>query len=285
MQRVRIDLAYDGAPFHGFARQPGDDITTVQGTLEGALRRLTGQDARTSGAGRTDRGVHALAQVVHVDLDPRVDRAARFLVDLDRTTERIDAMVGPAITVTRVLAVDAAFDARFSAVERGYRYRLSDAPRPDPRLRGLRWHVPAPLDVEAMALGARHLVGEHDFAALCRRADGRHTVRRIDHLAVARAGDEIHVTVRGPAFCHQQVRSLTGVLVQVGRGRAAPGWVAEVLASRERSRAPAVAPPHGLTLEHVRYADGYPDAPPDTLEPHDGPPGTPPGDGSGVPAA
>jgi tRNA pseudouridine38-40 synthase len=264
--RVRIDLAYDGAGFHGFARQPGDDITTVQGTLEGALRRLTGQDASTTGAGRTDRGVHALAQVVHVDLDPTVDRAARFLADLDRTRERVDAMVGPAITIGRVTEVDDGFDARFSAVERAYRYRLSDAPRPDPRLRGLRWHVPAPLDVAAMALGAFHLEGEHDFAALCRRAEGRHTVRRIDQLAVVRAGDEVHVTVRGPAFCHQQVRSLTGLLVQVGRGRAAPGRVAEVLASRDRAAAPAVAPPHGLTLERVRYAPPYPDAPPEDLE-------------------
>jgi tRNA pseudouridine38-40 synthase len=257
--RIRIDLAYDGGPFAGFARQP--DQVTVQGTLEGALSRLTGQPAETTCAGRTDRGVHALAQVVHVDLDASHRRVAVFVRDLDAARERVDRLTGAAITVWRVTAVDDGFHARFSAVERRYRYRLVDAPTADPRLRGVRWHVPGSLDVGAMDAGLQHLLGEHDFAALCRRSAGRHTVRRIDEAAVRRDGDEVHVVLRGPAFCHQQVRSTVGCLVEVGRGARPPAWVAEVLASRDRARAARVAPPQGLTLEAVRFRPPYDPAP------------------------
>jgi tRNA pseudouridine38-40 synthase len=251
--RIRIDLAYDGEPFHGFARQADPDLPTVQGTLEGALSRLTGSDPSTTCAGRTDRGVHALAQVVHLDVDPSHPRVERFLADLDATRGRIDAMVGDAITVHRVAVVDDDFDARFSATERAYRYRLTDEPRPDPRLRRLRWHVGVPLDVDAMHAAAQHVVGEHDYGAFCRKAPGKHTVRRIAEIAVARADDEIHITLRGRAFCHQMVRSIAGALVEVGRGRRPAGWIADLLSSRDRSLAPAVAPPHGLTLERVTY--------------------------------
>jgi tRNA pseudouridine38-40 synthase len=259
MTRFRIDLAYDGRPFAGFARQR--DQVTVQGTLEGALSRVTGQEAPTTCAGRTDRGVHALAQVVHVDLALGDERAARFLADLAVARERLDRMLGPAITVWSVTTVDDAFDARFSAVERAYRYRLVDGPAADPRLRELRWHVPGALDVARMHAGVQHLVGEHDFASFCRRADGRTTVRRIDEAAVRRDGEELHVTLRGPAFCHQQVRSTVGALVEVGRGRRPPAWIGELLAARDREGAARVAPPEGLTLEAVRYAPPYPPAP------------------------
>jgi tRNA pseudouridine38-40 synthase len=258
--RVRVDLAYDGGPFAGFARQP--DRTTVQGTLEGALSRLTGQPCATTCAGRTDRGVHALAQVVHLDLEP-TGRAERFLADPDATRERLDRLVGDAVSVLAVRRVSDEFDARFSATERGYRYRLVERGPVDPRLRGVRWVVGDDLDVPAMREAGRALLGEHDFASFCRRAPGRHTVRRLDELTVSRAsGGEVHLRLRGPAFCHQMVRSVTGCLVEVGRGRRAPAWLGEVLAARDRGRAVDVAPPQGLTLERVAYGRRWPAAPP-----------------------
>jgi tRNA pseudouridine38-40 synthase len=263
-QRVRIDLAYDGSPFRGFARQP--DQRTVQGALEGALSRLANQPVVTTVAGRTDAGVHALGQVVHVDVDPGVPAARRLLARLDSDPEsvrsRLDTMVGDAITIWRVRSVPDAFDARFSAVERRYRYVLVDTATMDPRRRTTVWHVGTPLRLRPMQRAARHLLGEHDFASFC-RANGRHTRRRIDAISVSRpAAGEIHVRLRGPAFCHQQVRSITGCLVAVGAGDHEPGWVAEVLAARDRAAAARVAPPQGLTLEVVSYGRRWPAGPP-----------------------
>ena len=257
--RLRIDLAYDGAPYAGFARQP--DQTTVQGVLEGALSRVVGHAVDATCAGRTDRGVHAVAQVVHVDVDPPEDRGRAALADLETLRERLDRMVGDAITLWAVTAVDESFDARFSATWRAYRYRL--APRPaDPRTRNVVWQVGPDLDADAMHEAVQHVVGEHDYASFCRRAAGRHTVRRVEAAAVrSAAAGEVHVTLRGTAFCHQQVRSVTGSLVEVGRGRQEPGWLATVLAARDRSVAGPVAPPHGLTLEAVGYEDPWPTAP------------------------
>ncbi len=257
-RRLRIDLAYDGAPYAGFARQP--DQTTVQGVLEDALSRVVGHPVDTTCAGRTDRGVHALAQVVHADVDPPDERGVAALTDLDTLRERLDRMVGEAITLWRVAEVDGSFDARFSATWRAYRYRLASMPA-DPRTRGVVWHVGPDLDVAAMHEAVQHLVGEHDYASFCRRAEGRHTVRRIDEAAVRRAGDELHVTLRGAAFCHQMVRSITGSLVEVGRGRRSPDWMAAALAARDRAAAGPVAPPHGLTLEGVGYEAPWPPAP------------------------
>ncbi|MDP9022144.1 MAG: tRNA pseudouridine(38-40) synthase TruA [Actinomycetota bacterium] len=258
--RIRVDLAYDGGPFHGFARQP--QLRTVQGTLEDRLSRLLGQDVDTIGAGRTDRGVHASGQVVHVDVDEGVAAATRALADRPGLRGRLDRMVGEAITIWRVRSVDPAYHARFSATERRYRYRLADAPALHPLRRFNVWHLGEALSVDRMQAAARHLVGEHDFASLCRAAEGRRTVRRVDHIAIARADGLVHVAVRGPAFCHQQIRSMVGVLVEVGRGRRDPDWASDVLAARDRSAAPRVAPPHGLTLEVVSYGRRWPAAPP-----------------------
>ncbi|MTV27209.1 tRNA pseudouridine(38-40) synthase TruA [Nitriliruptoraceae bacterium ZYF776] len=266
--RLRIDLAYDGAPFAGFARQP--DQLTVQGTLEGALSRCLGQPVLTTCAGRTDRGVHALAQVVHLDVDPSPPVAQRSLADLLAGAQdsvelrfRLDQLVGPAITVWRVRRVGADFDARFSATGRGYRYRLADAAAIAPLARFDRWHVDGPLALPPMRAAARALLGEHDFASFCRRAPGRSSVRRLDEVAVTRpAAGEVHVRLAGAAFCHQQVRSIVGCLVEVGRGRWEPDRLAGVLAARDRSVAARVAPPEGLTLERVVYGRRWPAAPP-----------------------
>lgn len=254
--RLRIDLAYDGAPFAGFARQP--DQRTVQGELERACARLLGQEVRTVGAGRTDRGVHALAQVVHLDVDPAVPRAARALAEPADVADALDGLVGRAITIWRVSRVGPDFHARFSATARAYRYRLADTARISPLERHDRWHVGERLAVGAMRSAGRLLLGEHDFASFCRRAPGRTTVRRLDALTVSRRDGQVAVALRGPAFCHQQVRSIVGCLVEVGRGRREPSWVGDVLAAGDRSAAARVAPPHGLVLERVSYGRRWP---------------------------
>ena len=259
--RLRVDLAYDGSPFAGFARQP--DQMTVQGELETALARILGQSVDLVCAGRTDRGVHALAQVVHLDVDPQVERTARALADLAVLRSRLDQQVGRSITVWSVRRVPSRFDARFSATARRYRYRLVDAPVIDPIRRHDRWQVGEPLALPPMRAAARYLLGEHDFAAFCRRAPGRTTRRRLDRVTLSRpAPGRIDVVLEGPAFCHQQVRAITGCLVEVGRGRCSPEWLAGVLAAGDRRDAARVAPPHGLTLEQVRYGRAWPAAPP-----------------------
>jgi tRNA pseudouridine38-40 synthase len=270
--RLRIDLAYDGEPFAGFARQP--DQLTVQGTLEGALSRCLGQPVDLTCAGRTDRGVHALAQVVHLDVDPSVAVAARSLADLEHGDEsaelrrRLDGLTGPAITVWAVRRVTDRFHARFSATGRGYRYRLVDAEVVAPLERFDRWHVATPLRLGPMRAAARYLIGEHDFAAFCRRVPGRSSVRRLDRIAVTRpASGQVHVRLAGAAFCHNQVRAIVGCLVEVGRGRWDPERVGAVLASRDRQQLARVAPPHGLTLERVTFGRAGPAAPPAGVRP------------------
>jgi tRNA pseudouridine38-40 synthase len=247
--RLRIDLAYDGSGFRGFARQP--DQRTVQGVLEDALSLFYGVAVTTTGAGRTDAGVHASAQVVHVD----VPADARNLDDLSRARGALDHLCGPDVTIWRVRRVPASFDARFSATQRRYRYRLCDAVAMDPLWRVRTWHVgPPTLDVAAMEEGGANLVGEHVFASFCRKREGDALVRRIDRVAVRRgAAGLVVVGVDGASFCHQMVRSVVGTLVEVGAGRQEPAWVAKVLDARDRSAAGPVAPPHGLVLTHVRY--------------------------------
>jgi tRNA pseudouridine38-40 synthase len=249
--RLRIDLAYDGGRYRGFARQRGQ--RTVQGVLEDALSRLCGGAAvETVGAGRTDAGVHAALNVVHAD----VPADARLLRDLARGREALDAICGPEITVWRVRRVTPTFDARFSATGRRYRYRICDSQAMDPLWRHDTWHLGTPaLDVAAMDAGGQHLVGEHDFSSFCRRAPGQeHLVRRIDRLAVRRQRAALVVIrVDGKAFCHQMVRSIAGCLVAVGQGKRPADWVLDVLAARNRQAVGQVAPPHGLTLIGVSY--------------------------------
>jgi tRNA pseudouridine38-40 synthase len=259
--RLRIDLAYDGGPYAGYARQPAQ--TTVQGVLEDALAALLGQAATTFVAGRTDRGVHADAQVIHLDVEMDPARLAAFARELE-------GAIPPSIVIHAVRRVPRTFHARFSATSRTYRFRLRDGVDPrephDGVRRGDVWVVHGSLDVPAMRTAAADLIGEHDFAAFCRRSPGRTTMRRVHAITLRRVASEgrgrIDVRVHGSAFCHQQVRSIVGCLVEVGRGRRPPDWVGAVLASKDRSLAAPVAPPHGLTLERVTFGPGHPTAPP-----------------------
>lgn len=265
MVRLRIDLAYDGAPFAGFARQA--DQHTVQGVLEGALSRVLGRahtpgdpGVEITGAGRTDRGVHAEAQTVHVD----VPADWRFLDELEKLRHALDKMCGDAITVHRVRRVPSTFDARFSALERRYRYRLFDQRTMLPLWRHDTWHIAKALDVGAMEQAGQALIGEHDYTSFCRRkvitwSDGtvheQTRVRRVLRLTVRRSRPEglVLVRVHGTAFCHNMVRAITGSLVEVGLGAEPVDWVGEVLQARDRNVAGPVAPPQGLSLVGVRY--------------------------------
>ncbi len=255
--RIRIDLAYDGGGFHGWATQPG--LRTVAGELTAALTTvLRLSSVEVVCAGRTDTGVHARGQVVHLDVT-REDLAAC----VGRSTEsppaallrRLNGILPPDVRVRRVAEAADGFDARFSALWRRYAYRVADAPGAvDPLTRGhvLTW--PRTLDLDLMSRAAEPLVGEHDFAAFCKQREGATTIRTLLELSWQRDSDGIAVAlVRADAFCHSMVRALVGCLLVVGEGRRPPEWAAQVLAAQVRDPAVPVARAHGLTLEEVCY--------------------------------
>ena len=245
--RLRIDLAYDGAEFHGWAAQPG--LRTVEGELSAALATVLRLPVvELTCAGRTDAGVHARGQAAHCDLsdDPG---------DLSLLARRLNGILAGDVRVRAVTAAPDGFDARFAALWRRYAYRVVDTvPAVDPLTRGHVLSWPRSLDVAAMESAAAPLVGEHDFAAFCKRRDGATTVRTLLDLGWTRGQDGVIVTnVRADAFCHSMVRSLVGCLLAVGDGRRPVEWPAQVLAGRVRDGAVTVAPAHALVLEEVCY--------------------------------
>jgi tRNA pseudouridine38-40 synthase len=250
--RVRLDISYDGTDFHGWAVQP--DRRTVAGVLIDALARLAGAEGATglTGAGRTDAGVHATGQVAHVDV------AAPAWEQLpDTLVRRLAGVLPPDVRVSAATAVGPEFDARFSALSRRYAYRVSDAPYgvdPLRRRDTLVWRWP--LDLAALNAAAAGLVGEHDFAAYCRRNPNGTTIRAISGLGWRRDPDGVLVaTVEADAFCQSMVRSLVGAMLLAGDGRKPPGWPAELLSRRARATEVRVVAPHGLTLVAVSYPE------------------------------
>jgi tRNA pseudouridine38-40 synthase len=236
--RIRLDIAYDGTDFSGWAVQPGR--RTVQGVLQDAITRIARVPVALTVAGRTDAGVHALGQVAHAEV-PHVPEL-----------RRLNGVLPPDVRVTAVTLVPAEFDARFSALWRRYLYLIADGPvNPLRRRHVLAW--PRSLDVEAMAQAAARLVGEHDFAAFCHYRAGATSIRTVQTFDVIRDGDEIACTVQADAFCHSMVRSLVGALIAVGEGRRDERWPAALLSRTDRAGDVAVAPPQGLTLVAVGY--------------------------------
>jgi tRNA pseudouridine38-40 synthase len=245
--RLRLAIAYDGTALHGWARQPGQ--RTVQGELEQALAMVLRRDVSLTVAGRTDAGVHATGQVAHCDVPRDVWEQHR-----DKLVRRLRGVLPPDIAVPAVVEAPADFDARFGALARHYVYRLTDDPSGPPPLRRadtVGW--PRTLDAEAMALATGLLLGEHDFAAFCRRREGATTVRTLLALDVVRTGGLITVSASADAFCHSMVRSLVGALLAVGEGRRLPEWPAGLLARTDRAGDVPVAPAGGLTLVRVDY--------------------------------
>jgi tRNA pseudouridine38-40 synthase len=249
--RVRLDVAYDGTDFSGWAAQP--DRRTVAGVLAGELVRIFGKIEGLTVAGRTDAGVHATGQVCHVDI-----LAANWAQRGATLVRRLAGLLPTDVRVRSATVVPASFDARFSALSRRYEYRVTDDPWGVDPLRArylLAW--PRPLRLEALNEAAAGLVGEHDFAAYCRRKENATTIRAISELSWRREPDGVLVaTVRADAFCQAMVRSLVGALLAVGDGRRPTPWPALLLRREVRASEVGVAPPHGLTLVEVEYPAG-----------------------------
>jgi tRNA pseudouridine38-40 synthase len=264
--RVRIDLAYDGTDFAGWARQPG--LRTVQAVVEDALALVLRSERRghplprVTVAGRTDAGVHARGQVLHVDVPAEAWADLPGRSGRDAASElvtRLNGVLPADAVVHRARLAAAGFDARFSAVARRYVYRVCDDPALlDPLRRShVLWNR-RPLDVAAMHEAAQRVLGRHDFAAYCKPREGATTIRTLDELSWRRPADGpdaglVVATVRADAFCHSMVRALVGASLAVGEHRRGTQWPAEVLVGGRRDPGNTVSPARGLTLEEVLY--------------------------------
>lgn len=256
--RLRLDIAYDGTGFAGWAAQAGQ--RTVAGVLDEALSTVLRTAVRLRAAGRTDTGVHATGQVAHADVpvsalpnaysrSPRADEP-EFLSLL----RRLGRLLPVDVRVRRIVRAPVGFDARFAALRRHYVYRLSTAPygvEPHQARYVTGW--PRPLDVDAMAVASQGLLGLHDFAAFCRYREGATRIRDLQRLDWSRDGDLVTAQVSADAFCWSMVRSLMGALLAVGEHRRSAEWCRGLLAATQRSSDFAAAPPRGLTLIGVDY--------------------------------
>jgi tRNA pseudouridine38-40 synthase len=249
MPRYVLRVEYDGAPFVGWQRQ-AEGLSIQQVIEEAAAHLAAGTAIEAAAAGRTDAGVHALAQVVQVDLAREIDPGTL------RDALNFHMRFHPVSVLAAGIAPEG-FHARFSATGRAYRYRMLDRRAPPALDRGRVWHVPRPLDAGAMGAAARVLVGRHDFssfrAASC-QASG--PVRTLDRLEVRRAGEEIVIEAAARSFLHHHVRNIAGTLKRVGEGAWTEHDVARILAAADRRLAGQTAPPEGLTLTAVTYPDG-----------------------------
>ena len=244
---MRMTVAYNGSNFHGFARNSG--VPTVAGALGDALGSVLGHRVDLVCAGRTDRGVHARAQVVSFDADAQ--RA-----DPVRLARAVNRMCGPDIAVSSAGVAAPGFDARRSCTGRVYRYRVLNSPVGNPLAAGVCWHVEHPLDLGAMRTAADRLLGDHDFSSFCRRNPShpdQSMVRTVRRAVWWLEGDYAVFEIEASSFCHQMVRSLVALLVSVGLGRRRPADVGAIIAARDRSAAPSPAPPAGLVLWAALY--------------------------------
>jgi tRNA pseudouridine38-40 synthase len=245
MTRWRLTVEFDGGPFMGWQRQ--DHGPSVQETLEQALFRMTGELASVHAAGRTDAGVHALAMTAHVDV-------VKTLTE-HRLREGLNALVRPApVSVTGVEPVADDWHARFSCIGRRYLYRILNRRAPPALDKGKVWHVPVALDAEAMAEGAAHLIGRHDFTTFRSvHCQSQSPVKTLDSLRVERIREEIHIRAAARSFLHHQVRSMVGTLLQVGNGRWKPDDVKAALEAKDRQALGLNAPPEGLYFVEAIY--------------------------------
>jgi tRNA pseudouridine38-40 synthase len=252
MPRYKLVIEYDGSPFCGWQRQAEDP--TVQGAIEAAVTRFSGEDARLTCAGRTDAGVHAIHQVAHLDL------AKEWRTDTVR--DALNAHLRPQpVAILSAEIVPESFDARHSAIRRHYRYRILNRRSPAALTRAHVWHVPWPLDANRMHDAAQRLVGRHDFSAFrAAECQAKSPIRTLEQLDVARASmalhEEIVVSASARSFLHHQVRAMVGTLMLAGCGRLSADTVADILASGDKNRCGPLAPAAGLTFVGVDYAAG-----------------------------
>ncbi len=247
MPRFRMTVEYDGTPYVGWQRQ--ENGPSVQGALENAVLSLTGETVSIRGAGRTDSGVHALGQVIHVDL-----ARAWEPYKLRNALNAHLALAGERVAVLDVAAVDEAFDARFSAMRRHYLYRIITRPARLALEAERAWWVPKPLDHEAMHAAAQMLVGHHDFTTFrSAHCQATNPVRTLDRLDVTRTGELIEIRASAQSFLHNQIRSFAGTLKLAGEGKMTPEDVRAALDARDRSACGPVAPPEGLFFLKVDY--------------------------------
>ncbi len=249
MRSLKLTLSYDGTAYGGWQRQVNSD--SIQRQLEAALRRVTGERIRTAASGRTDAGVHAFGQVVSVALESSMPEG-----DLRRA---LNACLPHDICVREVQSAPDGFHAIRDAVSKHYRYEIQTGPLRDVLRRAYVWHVWYQLDVTAMRSAAAHLVGRHDFTSFQSTGSSRKSaVRNVLELSLHQephlAGERITLDIRADGFLYNMVRNIVGTLVEVGRGRRDPAWVAAALQARDRRRAGMTAPALGLCLMHVEYA-------------------------------
>ncbi len=244
---LKLTVQYDGTDYVGWQRQA--EGSSIQGALEDALAGFEGKPVTVNGAGRTDAGVHALAQVASARI-----HAAHDVASIQRG---LNAVLPPSIRVARVQDAPSAFHARFDAAAKTYEYRIVNAPFVSPFLSRYAWHVQRPLDLDAMMRAAEALVGRHDFAAFQGTgSDVPHSVRTVESIDWQEGSgpdEPLVLAITADGFLRHMVRSIAGTLVDIGHRRWPPAEAREIVASRDRSRAGRTAPPHGLFLRHVRY--------------------------------
>ena len=247
MPVVRLIIEYDGTAYHGWQRQSA--AATIQGTVESMIHRISGERPSLVGSGRTDAGVHALAQTAHFKTESSLTP--------DAWCRALNALLPADIKVIAVDFVPASFHARFSAVRKRYRYRILNRPVPSPLERMTSWHVPSRLNLSAMRRAAAALIGTHDFRAF-EASDPSHRAARDTHCrltlcAIHRQGDLVVIEIESDRFLKYMVRNVVGTLVEIGLARRPAGELGTILASSDRRRAGVTAPAHGLTLIAVRY--------------------------------
>jgi len=245
MPRYRLTLEYDGTPFVGWQRQ--DNGPSVQGALEAAIEKLSGERVTMTGAGRTDAGVHALGQVAHFDLEKSFEPG--------KVRDALNYYLRPdPVVVLGADVADAEFHARFSAMARHYLFRILNRRSPPALEQGRVWHVSPRLDAEAMHAAAQLLVGQHDFTTFrAAECQAQSPIKTLDRLDVSSRADEIHIEASARSFLHHQIRSFAGTLKLVGEGKWTPRDVADALAAKDRARCGPVSPPDGLYLVRVDY--------------------------------
>lgn len=245
MTRWRLTVEFDGGPFMGWQRQ--DHGPSVQQAIEEAIGQMTGEEVRIHCAGRTDAGVHGLAMAAHVDIDKQLTP--------HRLREGANALLRPQpVALTAVEAVADDWHARFSCIGRRYLYRILNRRAPPTLDKGRVWHIAQQLDVAAMAEGARHLIGHHDFTTFRSvHCQSQSPVKTLDSLSVEQVGEEVHIRAAARSFLHHQVRSMVGTLSLVGRGQWMPGDVRAALEARDRQALGLNAPPEGLYFVEALY--------------------------------